>query len=155
MLKAMPIDFIQTLGIKLLFRLFLMIISIIATTIVFGLTNNRYYAKPVMFGFILFFIYAGHLLWSAELDYMNPQDKLYAETGAGNISNPNETVSSILGMIIAAVIGFLTYFFLNDNNSLAMLKIMLIALVFFVARVFFFIARVKAYSTSRGERGKN
>ena len=155
MLKAMPIDFIRTLGTKLLFRLFLMIISIIATTIVFGLTNNRYYAKPVMFGFILFFIYAGHLLWSAELDYMNPQDKLYAETGAGNISNPNETISSILGMIIAAVIGFLTYFFLDDNNSLAMLKIMLIALVFFIARVFFFIARVKAYSTSRGERGKN
>ena len=86
---------------------------------------------------------------------MNPQDKLYAETGAGNISNPNETISSIVGMIVAAVLGGLTYFFLNDGNSTAMIKIMFIALAFFVCRVFLFIMKIRAYSTSRGERGKN
>lgn len=155
MLKAMPVDFIKTLGTKLIVRAALMTISIIATAIVFGLTNKQWYAYPVCFGLTLFFAYGGHLLWSAELDYMNPQDKLYAETGAGNISNPNETISSIVGIIVAAALGGLTYFFLNDGNSTAMIKIMLIALAFFVCRVFLFIMKIRAYSTSRGERGKN
>ncbi len=155
MLKAMPVDFIKTLGTKLIVRVVLMTISIIITSIVFGLTNKQWYAYPVCFGLTLFFAYAGHLLWSAELDYMNPQDKLYAETGTGNISNPNETISSIVGMLIAAILGGLTYFFLDDGNGTAMVKIMLIALVFFVCRVLLFIMKVKAYSTSRGERGKN
>ena len=155
MLKAAPVNYMVTLGMKLVLRAILIVISIIAVTIVYAMTTTQYYAKPLFFGLTLLFAYGAHLIWSAELDYMNPQDKLYAETGAGNISNPNETLSSIIGMIIAAALGFLTYFFLNDANASAMLKIMLIALLFFVFRVALFIWKVRAYSTSRGERGKN
>ena len=137
-----------------------MSLSLIASIYVF----DRYVAisgtfTPVFLAFGLFFFYLGHLVWSAELDYMNPQDKLYAETSEGeSISNPNETTSLIIAVIVSSIIGFLTYFLLGEPVVLpafAILKLAIIGFVFLLCRIYLFVKKTQAFTTSRGERGKN
>ena len=160
LLKTTPVNYQASLLAKLLVRAFMMSLSLVASIIVF----DRYVTiqgalTPLFLAFGLFFFYLGHLVWSAELDYMNPQDKLYAETGENeNISNPNETTSLVIAVIISGIIGFLTYFLLGEPVVLpafAILKLAIIGFVFLLARLYLFFKKTQAYTTSRGERGKN
>ena len=157
--KTTPANYASCLLAKLVTRAVLMTISLIVTMFLFReyvLIRGEW--TPVWLAMGVFFFYIGHLLWSAELDYMNPQDKLYAETGENASStNPNETFSTIFAFLIALVVGFLSFLFLGETlvgAEKSMLKIALIGLGFCVFRVVLFLRKIKAYTTSRGERGR-
>lgn len=158
LLKAAPANYIKTLTSKLVLRGVLMTISILIACILY-----RYYAsestqvfiKPIWLFFAVAGLYIGHLIWSAELDFMNPQDNLYKETGEGNISNPNETLSLILAYVITIAFTGISFFLINDNIMLSFYKLGLIGLVFLGCRILFYLLRIKGYRTSRGERGRD
>ena len=158
LLKAAPANYFKTLTAKLVLRAILMTISILVACILY-----RYYASDLTSKFIkplwLFFavagLYLGHLIWSAELDFMNPQDALYRETGDGNIANPNETMSMILSYVVTILFTGISYFFIDDNVITAFYKMGLIGLVFLAARILLGTLRIKGYRNSRGERGRD
>ena len=158
LLKAAPANYMKMLTAKLIIRSVLMTASILVTCIIY-----RFYASELTQAFIkpswLFVgvsgLYLGHLLWSAELDFMNPQDALYREVGEGNISNPNENISMILSYVITVIFTLLTYLLFQDNAMVAFYKLALIGFVFLMARVLLFTLRIRGYRNSRGERGKD
>ena len=158
LLKAAPANYMKTLTSKLVLRAILMTFSILTTCIIY-----RYYAseftrsfiKPLWLFFAVAGLYLGHLIWSAELDFMNPQDALYRETGEGNISNSNETTSLILVYVITLAFTGVSFFMINDNIMYAFYKIGLVGIVFLVCRILLFTLRIKGYRNSRGERGRD
>lgn len=155
LLKAAPNNYMKMLTAKLVLRFMIMTLSIAAATLCYRLYSSLDTLKPILIFSIAEFIYVGHLLWSAELDFMNPQDKLYAEMGEGNVSNPNETTSAILCFVIAIFAALLTYFFYNESSMHVFYKLFLVAALFLGARILLFAFKIKGYRTSRGERGRD
>ena len=158
LLKAAPANYMKTLTAKLVLRAILMTVSILITCILY-----RYYAsdftrtfiKPLWLFFAVTGLYLGHLIWSAELDFMNPQDALYRETGEGNISNSNETTSLILVYVITLAFTGISFFMINDNIIYSFYKIGLVGLAFLGCRILLFVLKIKGYRNSRGERGRD
>ena len=157
LLKASPTNYMKSLTTKLMVRMIIVIASIIFTMIIYSQKCSLSFVRFDLLFFSFLFVYLGHLLWSAELDYMNPQDRLYAEIGQqqGNVSNPNETLSAILTFIISAVFALIIFFFCNENPINAFVKIFFVALIFFIARLGLFIFKIIGYGTSRNERTNN
>ena len=158
LIKASPVNYLVSLFSKLVIRATVMAISLVLTAIFYQRYVKYYgFPTPIYLGIAVFAIYIAHLIWSAELDYMNPQDKLYAETGnAKTVNNPNETTSMIIAIIISFVAALLIYVYAGETITYAAaLKLMIIAILFLGFRIYLFTSKVFAYSTSRGERGKD
>ncbi len=153
LLKSAPINYTKNLLTKLIINTFIMFLSAIATGIIFSLTNHQLYFGSWLLFISIFLIYLGHVLWSAELDFMNPQDKVYATAG-GSISNPNETKSAVIAFAVSIIFALIAFFLLSESNSSAFIKIFIIAAIFFAARLYLFITRIKVYNTERGELGR-
>ncbi len=157
--KTTPANYASCLFAKLITRAVLMTISLTATMIIFRqYVIIRGSLTVLWLGLGVFFFYIGHLVWSAELDYMNPQDKLYAETGENaSVSNPNETLSTIIAFLVTLVVGFFSFLLLGEKlvgPEKSMLKIAIIGFFFCLFRVTLFLRKIRAYTTSRGERGR-
>lgn len=155
LLKASPSNYTKTLTSKLVLRWTMMTISLVLTTITFGHYCNVLFNRPWLIFAAVLMLYTGHLIWSAELDYMNPQDQLYKEVGEGNISNPNEATSGAIGLIITFVFTFACYFLMKESTAKVFGKLVLIAALFFIARLVLALLKIKGYRTSRGERGRD
>lgn len=158
LLKAAPANYMKTLSAKLVLRAILMTISILVACILYRYYASSFtqaYIKPIWLFFAVTGLYLGHLVWSAELDFMNPQDALYRETGEGNISNSNETISMVLVYVITVLFTGISYFFIQDTITVSFYKIALIGIAFLIARVLLFVLRIKGYRNSRGERGRD
>ncbi len=85
-----------------------------------------------------------HLLWSAELDVMNPQTENFQTLGM-DYDNPNERKSLLIGTIIAMLVAVVLYFFGTEGSISADVKVMLVIMAFFGARVYLFYIRTKLY----------
>ena len=158
LLKAAPANYLKTLSAKLVLRAILVTISILVACILYryyASAKTQTYIKPLWLFFGVGGLYLGHLIWSAELDFMNPQDALYRETGEGNISNPNETTSMILCYVVTILFTGLAYFFIDDNIISSFYKLGLVGLAFLGARILLYALRIKGYRNSRGERGRD
>ena len=154
MLKAMPINYMASLTFKLIIRAFLVVASIGLTCILYSRYCKIDYVRYDLLFFAFSFIYLGHLLWSAELDFMNPKDNLYAAIGT-SVNNPNEVTSAIITFLIAFLMMGISYFLVSKEVTYAFLKIMLIGLAFFLVRAWLFGSKIIGYGTSRHERINN
>ena len=157
LLRASPTNYMKALATKLIIRASIVIASLIFTMIIYSWKCSLSYVRFDLLFFSFFFIYLGHLLWSAELDYMNPQDRLYAEVGqqSGNVSNPNETLSAVLTFLIATIFAALVYFFEKESLVGGFERIFFVGLIFFVCRLVLFILKILGFGTSRSERGRD
>ena len=157
LLKITPTNLMKSLATKLIIRTAIVTASLIFTMFIYSSKCSLDHVRFDLLFFAFLFIYLGHLLWSAELDYMNPQDRLYAEVGQqqGNVSNPNETLSSILSLLIPIVFTAIVFFFYDENPITSFRKIFFVALLFFVARLILFVLKIVGYGTSRNERTAN
>lgn len=155
LLKASPSNYMKTLSAKLVLRWALMTISLILTTIMFSKYCDVFFNKPWYIFGAVFCLYTGHLIWSAELDFMNPQDQLYKEVGEGNIANPNENLSGILAFLISFLFVGVAFFLLDESVVRVYPKLLIIGLIFLGSRLVLGLLRVKGYKTSRGEKGRD
>ena len=89
--------------------------------------------------------YLAHMLYSAELDLMNPQLELYSTVGSSE-SNPNEIKSTLFAFLIAFVAAGLTYFLLWEGASFRIYdKFLIISAIALVYRVKIFFAKLRLY----------
>ena len=154
MLKAMPIDYMKALASKLIIRSVIVVASLLVTSIIYNSYSDLHYLRADLLFFSFVFVYLGHLIWSAELDFMNPQDRLYSEVGA-NVTNPNETISSVLTFIISFAFMGITFFLVSREIRTAFYQILIISFIFFATRVALFVLKIRGYGTSRSERRDN
>lgn len=136
---------------RIILRAGVMTISLVFTFIVYG--NMRTYGVVTVFPLFLclYLIYLGHLLWSAELDYMNPKFSLYEDTGNKSTLNLNELKSLVLAFIFAFLFAGLLLLFVYENGGDGIYHLLVFAVLFFAARVFLFVHKVRSYGLLRYE----
>lgn len=144
LLKTIPQKNVKTLFSRLVVNLFFVSISIFISTFIFTSFVNYSFWQSILIFLSLELTYVGHLLWSAELDIMNPQTAQYATTGTHS-NNPNEVKASILSFLISALIAFITYFFISENQFSVWFKILFIATMFCVGRIWLYVNKIKVY----------
>ena len=157
MKKAKPIFAAYPLLAKLFFNMLFSIPAIFATVSIFGSLKSIGTTNIIIFGFAILFLHYAHMLWSAMLDIMNPQNEQYATTGM-EVDNPNENKSSIFAFIIAFVYAVIAYKLLSESVlyhkglTMGMSKLLFISLISFISILILFIKRIKAFYYDMQER---
>lgn len=147
MKKTKPVFIVYPLLIKLLFNIIFSIPTVIITVSIYGSLNHIGIINIILVSIAILFVHVGHMVYSATLDIMNPQNEQYATSGA-SIDNPNETKSTILAFVISIIIALFSFMLFRENSThiyVASIKILLIAVVFLGAMLYMFFQRVKAY----------
>ena len=89
-------------------------------------------------------ISVAHLLWSAEMDIMNPQSEQYATIGM-TFNNPNERNATLYSFILSVLFAFLVYFLAPTGLNSTFVKLAILSFAFLVGRVYLYFIRVKLY----------
>ena len=87
------------------------------------------------------FIYLAHMLYSAELDLMNPQIELYATVG-NTESNPNETKSTVSAFLISFIVALAVFLLLLEGKGNVYAKLILVSALALCYRVYIFFAKL-------------
>jgi len=150
--KTEPINILQPLFAKLFFFLLMSIPSVVGTVIVFSnFTGNmfKWYDFALLAGVLLFTQY-GHIIFSALLDIMNPQNEQYATVG-DSAKNPNENTSTLVAFGLSIFFALFSFILFGEETlnyarvTTSMVKLCLISLALLVASVTIFIKSVKAF----------
>jgi hypothetical protein len=95
-----------------------------------------------LFGTIIFFDFA-HLLWSADLGLLNPQQKFYMN-GTHATVDPNEIQGAIIGFLLAVACFVITLFFIGQMKiGDTLLRLCLIGGGLFLSRLALSVTRIK------------
>lgn len=118
--------------------------SIFATFIIMiktvGLSVGQLFTIMTSIGFV----YLAHMLYSAELDLMNPQIELYATVGNSD-SNPNETKSTVTAFLISFVITAAVFLLLIEGKGNVFLKFAIVSFFALCYRAYIFFAKLRLY----------
>lgn len=142
--KVSPTSYLKILTSKFMLNFILMTLSIFATTIIVVSFIKLSFINGVLLFVMVESLYIAHLVQSAELDIMNPQNQEYATTG-NHSNNKNVIKSNLLGFIMSALFAFLTYFLINENPKTVWFKLMLIAVLYMSFRLYLYISKIKVY----------
>ncbi len=122
--------------------------NFITSTLILIVTSSIFLAKTNLGGngifvfFMMWFIMIVHLLWSAELDFLNPKNNKYKLEGVVTV-NSNEIKSTILAFILSMLCFGLALFFLMDGLGGVWIKLFFVALAFLVLRCYLFYYKTK------------
>lgn len=147
-MKTRPNNPLRTLFARISFRAVTIILSSVAVITVYCVVGGVAFGKTVMLGIALICASLAHLLWCAEIDVMHSQTDQYQTIGV-DFDNPNERNATIIGLLIAVLFTVLFNMFNDRGETAAFVKIMLIAIAFFAARVYLYVTRVKLYFIER------
>lgn len=142
--KIHPVPYRVPLTGKLILNMAICIISICVSVGVMNIFIPMGVGNSIMLVLGMSFIYLAHLLWSAELDIMNPQNRQYQTTGKTQ-KNPNEAKSTIFCFVMAGLFAFVMYFLMSENFVKVFPKIMLIGFAVFAVRLYLYLTRIKLY----------
>ena len=142
--KTNPQPYLKSLTSKLIINAILYSISLLATVIIFASFVKLGVFNTIIVYLLCECLYLGHLLYSAELDIMNPQNLEYATTGTHS-NNKNEAKSSLSAIVISALFTFLTYFFISENASVVWVKLLFVAIGYLALRIYLYTSKVKLY----------
>lgn len=148
--KTKPINALYPLMSKLIFNMVFSIPSVVVSVFIFGKLNNLEIKDSIILSCAILLLHYGHMIWSAMLDIMNPQNEQYATTGEV-VDNPNENKSTILAFVISILYAICAYKLLLESNlgtndlTLGFMKMLIISCILFFGVMLLFIKRIKAY----------
>ncbi len=144
LIKVQPKNPLTLLIAKLLPTTVFCMISFILTFAVLLSTTPLVFFDAACLILAIIFIYLAHLLYSAELDVMNPHTEVYAAIGEYE-NDPNELKSTAYAFFISFAVTGLTLLLLMENGSPVYPKLLLIGLCAFAYRARLFFSKVKVY----------
>ena len=140
-----PKNLLASLLAKLTLRFVIMTASLIFAVVVFSQHCSIQYVPMVPLFFSVYCLYIGHLLWSAELDYMNPVLQSKEQVSSRLTINRNELKSTVFGLILSALFAGLLFLFVFENNVRGFTHLLVACVLFALARIFLFVHKVRAY----------
>lgn len=143
LLKTAPSNTANMVWAKMFVNIVFSTLLIIISAIILSVSNIMSSEMIIGIFAVLILINWGHILWSFQLDIVNPRLRDYAETG--RLDNANTSFSMTLALIISVVMGAIALLLFIDNVEIAWTKIILIAVAFFALRFYFLIINLKAY----------
>lgn len=144
LIKTQPSSYPILIFSKLLPDTTFVCVSIFATFIVMLFTLSLGLFNTVILAASICMVYLSHMLYSAELDLMNPQIELYATVG-NTENNPNETKSTAMAFLISFVIAAAIFLLLLEGKGGVYVKFLVVALLALCYRTYIFFAKLKLY----------
>jgi len=142
-----------TIGSKLIIPSIIGILSLLASIISMAFIRPQMAGGTIMMGVGAVFIYVGHLLYSAGLDFSNPKNPF----GEASFLSSNENRSAIMAFITAALVSLLYYFYLQDGilwlsniEQSAGFKVLLIGLLYLALNIILYVRKIR-YIYKTGE----
>ena len=142
--KINPVPYRVPLSGKFILNSLICSASIIASCVLINMFANIGTISTILLIVSLILLYYAHLFWSAELDIMNPQNRLYQTTGESQ-KNPNETKSTIIAFAMSIVVALVCLFLMSENISAVFIKLLFLSLAVFIIRQYLFLTRIKLY----------
>lgn len=145
LIKVQPKNPTALLVAKLLPTAIFCVGSFVATSCVL-LTSSNLTLTDVLFLMLgVLFIYLAHLLYSAELDIINPHTEVYAAIGEYE-NDPNELKSSSLAFLLSFLIAGATILLLFEESIASVCpKLAIVGLLAFAYRAYLFFTNIKLY----------
>lgn len=142
--KTMPLDPRFPLAVKIAPMAVASAISLVISVVVFSRFVALTTTELILLSVGLIGIQWGHIMWSAMLDIMNPQNEQYATFGEMT-DNPNENFSTIIAFIIAAIYAVYSFILFPEGVTKACVKLCAIGVVFACILAYMFFTKIKVY----------
>ncbi len=146
--KTIPISPLYPLTLRLLPTLVMSSTSLVVSASIFGNMVGFNVMHIALLSVACITLNAGHMVWSASLDLMNPQNEIYATSGEMD-DNPNERSSTVIAFIVSALVAFFSFVLFTDvvKNpiNLACIKLALIGVGFLIACIYMYVNKIKVY----------
>lgn len=145
LLKTHPAKYALVIVAKLVPNTAFVLLSMAATLVITLITLSLSVGNTLMLIAGLAAIYLSHLLYSAELDLMNPQIELYATVGSSE-SNPNETRATVSAFIISFAVTAAALLLLIEGTGFNVYaKLLIVSLAVLARRAYIFFSKIKLY----------
>ena len=144
LLKTRPVNAAVTLVARLVPRAVVSTAAAIAAAGLYAFAADPGTLEVITIACVAVCANLAHLLWSAELDIMNPRTEQYAMLGS-DYNNPNDFKSTVLAVLISGIFAFLLYFLARDGFTSALIKLLVLSVVFLGVRAVLYFARVRYY----------
>jgi hypothetical protein len=145
LLKTHPAKYALVIVAKLVPNSAFVILSMAATLVISLATLSLSVGNTLMLIVGLTAVYLSHMLYSAELDLMNPQIELYATVGSSE-SNPNETRATVSAFIISFAVAVAVLLLLIEGTGFNVYaKLLILSLAMLARRVYIFFSKIKLY----------
>ena len=129
---------------KLLINFSLSLVGIVCSIVVLAITSKFNVLSLIIMLVTFLVVNTAHMLWSMQIDILNP--KLLEFSTTGNLrDSKNNSKSLVIGLAVAVVFGVITFLCFLGMDILNMLKLLLIAGLFFALRLYLFHINLKVY----------
>lgn len=142
--KINPVPYYVSLLGKLVLNATICVVSIIISAGVIEYYAHIGIGSIILLSFAMIFVYLAHACWSAELDIMNPQNRLYQTSGKQQ-KNPNESKSTLIAFLSSGLFAFIAYFLMTENINTVFVKLFFIGLIYFVIRAYLLVTKINLY----------
>ncbi len=144
LIKTLPSKYTLPVVAKLLPNTTFGALAILATAPVLLTTLPLTIVDVVHIILAIEFIFIAHMFYSAQLDLMNPQRRLYASVGS-TVSNPNETKSTVSAFLISFLTAVAIFLLLFEGEGHVYSKLIFVALGALIYRTWMFFSMLKLY----------
>jgi len=145
LIKTQPSKYPILILCKLLPACVFMCLALIATFVILIVSLPISPQNSIILMASIGMTYLAHMLYSAELDLMNPQFELYATVGSSE-TNTNEIKSTVSAFLISFLAAALTFVLLFEGASFSVYwKFLIISSIALIYRVYIFFAKLRLY----------
>ena len=144
LIKTLPSNYTLPIVAKILPNTTFGLVAVLATIPVLMLTLPIPTVDILHIVFAVAFAFIAHMLYSAQLDLMNPQTQLYASVGS-TVSNSNEMKSTVSAFIISFLSAGAVFYLLFEKSGHVYIKLVSVAFAVLVYRTWMFFSMLKLY----------
>ena len=144
-LKAAPSDTKLATWAKLALTMVVDLLAVATMCLVITFTTTLAPKDIALMAGIILPVSLGNVLWSFQIDLLNPKINDYAVKGDAVVDNPNIAKALIFGFLISTIIGALSLLLLIDNYASGWARIYAIGFGFFGIRLYLYKNYLKVY----------
>ena len=144
-LKAAPSDTKLTTWAKLALTSIVDVLAVLTMCLVITFTTTLPAQDIALMAGIILPVSLGNILWSFQIDLLNPKINDYAVKGDAVVDNPNIAKALVFGFLISTIIGAVTLLLLIDNYASGWARIYAIGYAFLLVRLYLYKNYLKVY----------
>ena len=144
-LKAAPSDTRLATWAKLALTMIVNVLAVATMCLVITFTTTLEAKDILLMAGIILPVSLGNVLWSFQIDLLNPKINDYAVKGDAVTDNPNIAKALLVGFLISTLMGVVVLLLLIDKYVSGWVRIYAIGYFYFVARLFLYKKYLKVY----------
>ena len=144
-LKAAPSNTTLATWAKLLLTMIVDLLAVATMCTVITFTTTLPGKDIALMAGIILPVSLGNVLWSFQIDLLNPKINDYAVKGDAVVDNPNIAKALLIGFLISTFVGVISLILLIDNYATGWARVYAIGYFYFLARLYLYKSNLKVY----------